>query len=188
MASNIRFLRPYVAEGLRAAGIMASGDVLAQTFVEKKSFKDVDLIRTAKYGSMGMLFVGPILKYWYGLLDRQIRGKQGVSRALKKMVVDQAIMAPSLNLVIASLLGLINNEKPHDIAERLKVQYPDIMKTNYMIWPAVQILNFGLIPLRYQVVFVQTVAVFWNCFVSQTLNEKLASKTPQVSDEHEKSK
>ncbi|XP_058985854.1 mpv17-like protein [Musca domestica] len=187
MASNIRFLRPYVSEGLRAAGIMGAGDILAQTVVEKKSFKDIDLIRTAKYGSLGMLFVGPVLKYWFGLLDRQIRGKQGVQRALKKMAVDQAIMAPSLNLAIASLVGLINNEKPGDIAERLKTQYPDIMKTNYIIWPAVQILNFGLVPLRYQVVFVQTIAVFWNCFVSQRLNEKLADKTPQLMDEQEKS-
>ncbi|XP_061396679.1 mpv17-like protein [Musca vetustissima] len=184
--SSIRSLRPYLAEGLRAAGIMGTGDILAQTVVEKKSLKDVDLIRTAKYGSLGMLFVGPVLKFWFGLLDRQIRGRQGVQRALKKMAVDQVIMAPSLNLAIASMVGLINNEKPQEIAERIKTQYPDIMKTNYMIWPAVQILNFGLVPLRYQVVFVQTIAVFWNCFVSQMLNEKLATKTPQTIEEQGK--
>lgn len=181
MSPRIRYLGPYVAEGMRAAAIMATGDVLAQTVVEKKKFRDIDVIRTVKYGSLGMLFVGPTLKYWFGLLDRTIKGKQGtVSRALKKMAVDQAIMAPALNFAIAGMVGLINNEKPLEIKERLKTQYPDIMKTNYMIWPAVQIINFGLVPLRYQVVFVQTIAVFWNCFVSQMLNEKLNSAVQEA--------
>ncbi|XP_075157042.1 mitochondrial inner membrane protein MPV17 [Haematobia irritans] len=183
MSLKLRFIAPYVSEGIRAAAIMGTGDILAQV-VEKKQLKDVDLIRTMKYGSLGMLFVGPVLKYWFGLLDRTIRGKQGsVSRTLKKMAVDQTIMAPSLNFAIAGMVGLINSEEPKQILERIKVQYPDIMKTNYMIWPAVQIINFGLVPLRYQVVFVQTIAVFWNCFVSQMLNEKLGKSTV-ANEEH----
>uniref|UniRef100_A0A1I8Q099 Mitochondrial inner membrane protein Mpv17 n=1 Tax=Stomoxys calcitrans TaxID=35570 RepID=A0A1I8Q099_STOCA len=184
MSLRLRLIGPYVSEGLRAAAIMGTGDILAQTVVEKKQMKDIDVIRTMKYGSLGMLFVGPVLKYWFGLLDRTIRGKQGsVSRTLKKMAVDQTIMAPALNFTIAGLVGLINSEEPRQIMERIKVQYPDIMKTNYMIWPAVQIINFGLVPLRYQVVFVQTIAVFWNCFVSQMLNEKLSKSLDEVAEE-----
>lgn len=172
MSTRLRLLTSYVSEATRAAAIMGTGDVLAQTVVEKKDVKDIDLIRTMKYGSLGFLVVGPVLKYWFTLLDRTIRGRQNIQRTVKKMIVDQAIMAPALNLTITGLVGLINNEEPKQISERIKTQYPDIMKTNYMIWPAVQILNFGLVPLRYQVVFVQLVAVFWNCFVSQMLNDK----------------
>lgn len=168
-------LLPYLAEGSRAAGIMATGDVLAQTVVEKKDIKDIDYIRTLKYGSLGLLFVGPVLKYWYGLLDRKISTKQNLlQRTVKKMLVDQSVMAPSINLTITALVGLINEERRDVIKERIKVQYPDIMKNNYMIWPAVQMINFSLVPLKYQVVFAQLVAVVWNCFVSQLLNDKNA--------------
>lgn len=166
---------PYLVEGSRAAGIMATGDILAQTVVEKKDFKDIDYARTIKYSSLGFLFVGPVLKYWFGLLDRSIALKQNrLQRTVKKMVVDQSIMAPALNLSITALVGLINDESSETIKERIKVQYPDIMKNNYMLWPAVQMVNFSIVPLKYQVTFVQIVAVAWNCFVSQRLNDKNA--------------
>lgn len=168
---------PYIAEGSRAAAIMATGDILAQTVVEKKDLKEIDFARTIKYSSLGLLFVGPILKYWYGLLDRSITIKQSrLQRTVKKMVVDQSIMAPALNLSIMALVGLINEESSNTIKERIKVQYPDIMKNNYMLWPAVQMVNFSIVPVKYQVVFVQLIAVVWNCFVSQMLNDKSAVK------------
>ncbi|KAM7349661.1 mitochondrial inner membrane protein MPV17 [Cochliomyia hominivorax] len=172
-----RIIVPYLAEGSRAAGIMATGDMLAQTLVEKKDFKEIDYVRTIKYGSLGLLYVGPALKYWYALLDRKISTNQGrLQRTVKKMLVDQAVMAPALNLSITALVGLINEENSNTIKERIKVQYPDIMKNNYMLWPAVQMINFSFIPLKYQVVFVQLVAVIWNCFISQLLNDKSAIK------------
>ncbi|TMW50337.1 hypothetical protein DOY81_004572 [Sarcophaga bullata] len=153
---------PYLVESSRAAGIMATGDILAQTVVEKKDFKDIDYARTMKYSSLGFLFVGPVLKYWFGLLDRSIALKQSrLQRTVKKMIVDQSIMAPALNLSITALVGLINEESSETIKERIKVQYPDIMKNNYILWPAVQMVNFSIVPLKYQVTFVQMVAVFY---------------------------
>lgn len=170
-------LAPYLAEYSRAGAIMAAGDVLAQTVVEKKEFKDIDYIRTVKYGSLGFLFVGPVLKYWFALLDRSISIKQNrLQRTVKKMLVDQSVMAPALNLSITGLVGIINNERSEKIKERIKVQYPDIMKNNYMLWPAVQMVNFSIVPLKYQVIFVQLIAVVWNCFVSQLLNDQNAVK------------
>lgn len=167
-------LYPYFVEGWRAGGIMAAGDVLAQTVVENKKFKEIDYVRTVKYSSLGFLFVGPVLKYWYSLLDRRISTQQHrLRRTLKKMIVDQSVMAPTMNLSIAALVGFINNESSNTIVQRIKTQYPDIMKTNYMLWPAVQMINFSLVPLQYQVIFAQVVAVVWNCFLSQILNTVL---------------
>ncbi|XP_065366311.1 mpv17-like protein [Calliphora vicina] len=167
----------YLPECYRAAGIMAAGDILAQTVVEKKEFKNLDYVRTIKYSSLGFLFVGPVLKYWFGLLDRSITIKQQrLQRTVKKVLVDQAIMAPALNLSITALVGLINEESSDTIKERIKVQYPDIMKNNYIFWPAIQMVNFSIVPLKYQVVFVQLIAVVWNCFVSQMLNDEIDVK------------
>jgi hypothetical protein len=36
---------------------MGAGDVISQTVVEKKSLKQVDLIRTARFGMIGFILV-----------------------------------------------------------------------------------------------------------------------------------
>ena len=37
---------------------------------------------------------------------------------------------------------------------------------NWKVWPAAQILNFSVVPLKYQILFVNCVAIWWNFVLS----------------------
>lgn len=63
-------------------------------------------------------------------------------------------------------IGLLQGSKPNDVLKKLQRDYPDIIVANYKIWPAVQLLNFYFVPLNYQVVLVQIIAVAWNTYIS----------------------
>lgn len=60
---------------------------------------------------------------------------------------------------------------PRDVARKLKHDFPDILVANWKLWPAVQLLNFYFVPLNFQVVLVQLVAVFWNTYISFKTSE-----------------
>jgi len=44
--------------------------------------------------------------------------------------------------------------------------YIPTLRANYVLWPAVQILNFRVMPLRFQIPFVSTIGIAWTAYLS----------------------
>jgi protein Mpv17 len=84
------------------------------------------------------------------------------------LLVDQIVFAPGFIAVLVGSIGVLQGEK--NIVAKLKREFPDILVANYKLWPAVQLLNFYFVPLNYQVVLVQIIAVAWNSYVSFKTN------------------
>lgn len=162
----------YAREGLNAAIIMGAGDMIAQFAIEKKSFKDYNVGRTARFSAIGFCVVGPALRKWYVTLDRLIKKDQpAFQRGLKKMAIDQTCFAPPFTLVLSYLVPFVNGKRHKDIVKSIKENYVSIMKRSYMLWPIAQVINFSCIPVSYQVVYVQLIALIWNCYLSMVLNK-----------------
>lgn len=181
---NVRnVLKKYGKESVRTGAIMGTGDLLAQTLFNDSppsSIQDIDTKRTLKFATIGVCLVAPTLKTWYTFLDKNIPIEQNrvLVAATKKMLLDQGIMAPILSMLIMVTVELMDRKSWPQIKERVSNQYPQMMKANYLLWPAVQMINFGLVPLAYQVLFVQLVAVCWNCFLSQLFYKKDETTPP----------
>lgn len=170
MSTSIRAL---ISEGLRVGVIMAAGDALCQTFVEKRELHNVDVNRMLKFGAVGVVYVGPILKVWYGTLDKIVpKESPPLKRALKKMALDQTVFAPSFIASLIGIFGLINGESISTIQNRFKNDYFTIMSRNYMLWPAAQVINFSVVPLNYQVLYAQFISLIWNIYLSMKLNNE----------------
>lgn len=52
------------------------------------------------------------------------------------------------------------------VKERIGSTYVDAIKANLMVWPAVQLVNFSVVPLEHRVLVVNVVALGWNCYLS----------------------
>jgi protein Mpv17 len=104
-------------------------------------------------------------------MDSTIKGSTKGVIALKKVALDQFVFAP---VFLAALVGIIGASQGHNIPElkrKLRCEYKDILITNYYVWPWVQVTNFYLVPLNYQVLVAQIVAVLWNTYLSWKTNK-----------------
>ncbi|CAG7838439.1 unnamed protein product [Allacma fusca] len=162
---------PMIKMSAQAGGLMAAGDVISQTCVEGKGLKDIDKLRTLRFGCIGSFFVGPTLSRWYGVLDRYIVIKSPGKQALAKMAVDQFGFAPIFIVLFLGVNGITNGKEVSQIKEDVKRDYTTILEANYKIWPAVQIVNFWIIPAHMRVLFVQTFALLWNTYLSWMTNQ-----------------
>ncbi|EDV45215.1 uncharacterized protein Dere_GG16424 [Drosophila erecta] len=164
-------LKAYLKDGMNAAAVMSLGDAIAQFLFDKKPLDELDAGRTLRFGILGLVFVGPALRRWYLFLESRIsKTYSPMRRGVTKMLVDQALFAPPFTMAMSFLVPLANGEPIDRIRQRILDSYPSILIRNYMLWPAAQIFNFRFVPLGYQVLYAQFIALVWNCYLSLILN------------------
>ncbi|XP_059049256.1 protein Mpv17-like [Achroia grisella] len=163
--------RPYLVQAVQTGALMGAGDLISQTVIEKKIIKEIDYKRTLQFSSIGLFVGGPALRLWYGLLNQHI-GSSGKSVAIKKVFIDQLVFAPAFLFLILSGVGTMQGKSWNNVKKDIHANYYDVLKTNYYVWPWVQIVNFYYIPLQYQVLLVQVVALFWNTYLSWKTNRE----------------
>ncbi|CAB3360931.1 protein Mpv17-like [Cloeon dipterum] len=160
---------PWKVHSVQTGTLMAVGDMMSQTLVEKKKFREMDPVRIARFGAMGVVFMGPGLWAWYKTLHRLV-GHSKKHMALKKVALDQLVAAPPFYAGFLLATGAMQQQSRQEIEQRFKEDYMDILINNWKLWPAVQLVNFGMVPLRFQVLFEQIFCLAWNTYLAWKTN------------------
>lgn len=113
---------------------------------------------------------GPTIRTFYKFLHGAIKHSNPAIRTLQKVAIDQLGFAPVFLACLISIISYMQNQNVDLIKDKLKSEYTDILLANYTVWPWVQLVNFRFVPLNYQVLFTQIVAVCWNIFISWRTN------------------
>lgn len=163
---------------------MSAGDVIAQKYVEKS--EQLNLVRTGQFFSIGFCIGGPGLRMWYSVLDKRISKminlilneeiinsfysipalQNRTAKTVTKVALDQLTFAPIFLATFISTIGALQGNSVDEIKTKLERDYFDILIANYKLWPMVQLVNFNFVPINYQVLLVQVVAIFWNTYLS----------------------
>lgn len=81
-------------------------------------------------------------------LDKRF-GHGGYS-PIKKLVVDQIIMAPTVNAFVVGMLETVHGGSLESVTDKLLNKFPEVLVNSYKLWPAVQLVNFYVVPLKYK--------------------------------------
>ncbi|CAH1987319.1 unnamed protein product [Acanthoscelides obtectus] len=157
-------------QALETGALMGTGDMVAQTLIERKKLeRNYDPSRTLMFLLLGSFFVGPMLSAWYKCLYKlghRDKDKSQTVILLQKVLLDQLVFAPSSLVVVLSILSLMQGGNLKSAKEEIKEKYVDILVKNWQVWPAIQMFNFYLVPLKYQVLLVQSLGLLWNTYLS----------------------
>jgi len=160
---------PWGSQIAQTGVLVATGDVLAQLVVERKSFRKIESRRVMRFFLMGTFFVAPCVRSWFLVLERAIP-LSCCKGSLAKMVLDQGLYAPCYIIMFISTVGVLQGLGKEDIKDKLKEEYVNIMKANYAIWPAAQFLNLYFVPFQHRILMVNFIGLFWRTFLATRTN------------------
>jgi hypothetical protein len=130
-----------------------------------------DFERLTRFMSYGFL-MAPLQHKWFGFLSRTFPTTKSAALvpALKRMALDQFLFAPAGTLTRSSLAGYVQSDDflglaafftfmtvaegggKRAVSRKFQDIYVPTLKANYMLWPAVQIINFRIMPVQFQIV------------------------------------
>lgn len=154
-------------------------DLIPNTSALPPPFDFERLTRFMAYGFM----MAPVQFKWFQFLSRAfpITKSSALGPALKMVAFDQLIFAPVGIAIFFSVMTVAEGGGRRAISRKLRDMYLPTLKANFMVWPAVQIINFRIMPIQFQLPFVSTVGIAWTAYLSlsNSAEEGDARSAPQ---------
>jgi hypothetical protein len=129
-----------------------------------------DFERLTRFMAYGFM-MAPVQFKWFQFLSKSfpITKSSGLGPAMKMVALDQLIFAPvgtlfydrGVRALLILLLGIAIFFTVMTVAEgggrravthKLRDMYLPTLKANFLVWPLVQIINFRLMPIQFQLV------------------------------------
>ncbi|KAF2484344.1 hypothetical protein BDY17DRAFT_295469 [Neohortaea acidophila] len=141
-----------------------------------------DFERLIRFMGYGFLWT-PAQHRWYGFLDHTFSGRGGSATAstLKRVALDQFLFAPVGLAAFFSFITIAEGGGKRALAQKFQEVYIPALKANYIVWPAVQLFNFGVVPIQLQIPFVSTIGIAWTAYLSLSNSADEPLATPSHS-------
>lgn len=112
-----------------------------------------DFERLTRFMSYGFI-MSPVQFQWFAFLTRAfpITKQSATMPVFQRVCFDQLIFAPIGLACFFTFMTVTEGGGRRAVARKFQDVYLPALKANFIIWPAVQILNFRVIPLQFQIV------------------------------------
>lgn len=138
---------------------------------------------------IGALFECPIIHAWYGFVSKLIEKRfphfSGFKKALASMALDQTVLTLPFSFVMLFGIDWLDHfQYKKSLKMVLDIYWGYIVK-NWAVWAPAMLINFALIPTKYQNLFSDAVGFFWNIYVSYIANKGNGSDSEEIKTKKE---
>ncbi|KAF3909785.1 hypothetical protein ABW21_db0200220 [Orbilia brochopaga] len=126
--------------------------------------------RLARFAFWGFM-MAPAQFTWFKFLSKTFPiapHSAAMAPALKRVAFDQLIFAPVGLAGFFTFMTIAEGGGAEQVKHKFSNVYMSALRSNYMLWPAVQIINFRLMPLQFQLPFASSVGILWTTYLSLT--------------------
>jgi protein Mpv17 len=121
-------------------------------------------------GSFGLFFYGPYQHYWYQALDASFKART-IRNFVSKVALNQLVLAP---VVIAGVFAWSLGFQGQLSAwpDKVNRDFIPTILTGWRFWIPAASVNFVLVPLQHQVLYMSCCGVIWTAILSSSSESK----------------
>ena len=153
---------PLLTKGCTSMIGFLLGDVMAQLLIEKVAY---NWYRTFRLATFGLLVHGTTGHWFYGKLDNAIPGKGGAAVATK-VFIDQVLWNPIFGIMFFGYMDIMQNMGIGGTIAEIKSKLLSQVTGSWTVWPIAHTINFRFIPTDVRILYINTIQIFYNCFLS----------------------
>ena len=172
--------QPLLTKALTSLTGFTIGDILAQNFVNQDG-KPYDPMRTIRLGSFGFLIHGTTGHYFYGFLDSKLPGTKPQTVATK-VLIDQTMWNPIFGLMFFGYLNLVEGKSFEDYKNKIKADLKTAVMGSWAVWVPAHTINFAFVPPSQRLLYINSIQIGYNVFLSFLGNKKVESDEPIVKE------
>lgn len=141
------------------------GDTLEQHYEILQGQKDRwDTTRTSRMSISGMT-VGVICHNWYKFLDSRLPGRT-IKVVAQKVLIDQVVCSPICIATFFITLGILERATWAETKKEIKDKAGRLYAAEWVVWPPAQVVNFYILPLRFRVLYDNTISLGYDVYTS----------------------
>jgi protein Mpv17 len=152
--------------GLISGSLSLAGDLAAQLLPQRTADAPLayDAARGARMGTFGLCLYGPYQHLWYGWLDRAIPARS-VPAFAAKVAANQLLLAP---IVVGGVFAwtLALQGRLGEWPAKARADFVPTLAAGWRFWVPAATVNFVLVPLRHQVLYMSVCGVVWTAILS----------------------
>ena len=161
---------PPLAAAAAAAAFPRSPQLAHLRFVNEDD-APYDPMRTARLASFGFFIHGSTGHYFYGFLDGKIPGA-GPVQVASKVIIDQVFWNPIFGLMFFSYLGLVEGKSASEVVDKIKSDLKTAVMGSWAVWVPAHTINFAFVPPAQRLLYINTIQIGYNIFLSFLGNKK----------------
>eukprot|EP00906_Rhabdomonas_costata_P005156 RCo007737 len=163
--------RPLSTRCVTAFFLLGSSDVVRQGIeLQLHRHTQWDASRTLRMSLWYSVIHAPVYHLWLIMLDRHIGPSQSPRIVAIKVLMDCFIFAPT---ILGSFIFANSLMQGHSVAEARQSWYPkyvSVMQVAWAYWLPVHVVNYGVIPLAFRLLFVNTAMLVFGVLLSALVN------------------
>lgn len=174
--------RPYTTNIATSAALGCVGDLICQKTVEK--VEKVDWRRNRSFVIFCALYQGGLsstIYNWYSRAFSAARGFTPYKSAVAVTLFDNFVHVPMLYTpAFFGIVGTLQGQTPREVWKELSACYVETCVTCAVVWVPLTLINFGLIPHQYRILFVNAGCLVWNVLLDSMAGDKLQGDSGQA--------